>query len=124
MAGSVAFLATLGMLAGVTPGLASSSPWIHFDRTSGLVDNTVQTIVFDDNGRLWAGTRGGVSRFDGEQWFSLTSTDGLPGNDINSIFIDPGGQVWMGGPRGFGLYRDGKWSRLGRSGVKEGVLFF
>ena len=82
---SIAFLATLVMLGWVPPAAASLSPWTHFDRTSGLVDNTVQTIVLDGDGRLWVGTRGGVSRFDGEQWFSLTRTDGLPDNDINSI---------------------------------------
>jgi ligand-binding sensor domain-containing protein/tetratricopeptide (TPR) repeat protein len=116
----IAFLATLGLLAGFSPASASFSPWSHFDRTSGLVDNTVQAIVLDGEGRLWVGTRGGVSRFDGEQWLNLTSADGLPDNDINSIFVDPGGQVWMGSPRGFGLYRDGKWSRLGLPGAKEG----
>jgi ligand-binding sensor domain-containing protein len=120
MARSIALLATLGMLPGVSPASASFSPWTHFDRTSGLVDNTVQAVVLDGDGRLWVGTRGGVSRFDGEKWLSLTSADGLPGNDINSIFVDPEGQVWMGSPRGFGLYRAGKWSRLGLPEANDG----
>jgi hypothetical protein len=57
---------------------AAFSPWSHFDKTSGLVDNTVQTIVSDRDGKLWIGTRGGLSRFDGEQWRNLTKEQGLP----------------------------------------------
>lgn len=102
------------------PPAGAVSPWSHFDKTSGLVDNTVRVIVPGSDGKLWIGTRNGLSVYDGEQWKNLTKEDGLPDNDVNSIFHDPRGQTWLGTRRGFGLFRDGQWSRLGLPGAGEG----
>jgi ligand-binding sensor domain-containing protein len=116
---ALALAAGGGLLGGGAPA-AAASPWSHFDKTSGLVDNRVQTIARDAEGKLWVGTRKGLSRFDGVEWRNITRDGGLPDDDINAIFIDPRGDAWIGTSRGFGLYRDGKWNRLGLPGAVTG----
>jgi ligand-binding sensor domain-containing protein len=113
-------LAAGGGLFGGSAPAAAASPWSHYDKTSGLVDNRVQAIARDAEGKLWVGTRKGLSRFDGARWRNITRDGGLPDDDINTIFIGPRGDAWIGTSRGFGLYRDGGWSRLGLPGTVTG----
>jgi len=115
-----ALLVTGGWLIWSAAAAGAVSPWSHYDRAGGLVDNAVQAIARAGDGTLWIGTRGGLSLFDGHQWRNLTKEDGLPDDDINTIFLDSTGQAWIGTSRGFGLLRDGKWSRLGLPGARTG----
>ncbi len=77
-----------------------------------LSKQTVNTILLDNNGNLWLGTRDfGVYKFDenlNHQHFDMS--DGLPDNSINSIFQDNEGNIW------FGTYGGGL-SRLSTSKV-------
>lgn len=43
----------------------------------GLVDKWVYAIAIDQQGVMWFGTEGGVTRFDGATWKSYTHADGL-----------------------------------------------
>jgi ligand-binding sensor domain-containing protein len=43
----------------------------------GLTDNWVYALDIDSQGNIWAGTEGGVSRFDGKSWVGFTHEDGL-----------------------------------------------
>lgn len=36
----------------------------HYDEDDGLVNNVVQSIVEDRDGKIWLGTEYGMSRFD------------------------------------------------------------
>jgi signal transduction histidine kinase/DNA-binding response OmpR family regulator/streptogramin lyase len=53
---------------------------------SGLADNSVKSILEDDNGNLWIGTNSGISFFDIERnkFTNYTTSDGLIGNEFNS----------------------------------------
>ena len=44
---------------------------------NGLVANDVATIQVDNQGNIWFGTNGGVSKFDGSKWTTYTSANGL-----------------------------------------------
>lgn len=37
---------------------------MHYDEDDGLVNNVVQSIVEDRDGKIWLGTEYGMSRFD------------------------------------------------------------
>lgn len=82
--------------------------WTAFTTGEGLVNNFVQAIAEDNNGKLWFGTKGGVSVLDGSVWTSFTANDGLNSNNILCIAADHDGVVWFGTDNGVTCYKNGK----------------
>jgi ligand-binding sensor domain-containing protein/AraC-like DNA-binding protein len=65
---------------------------------SGLPQNTIHSIVQDNNGYLWLGTERGIARFDGT-WFRILNKGNTPAirnNFITSLFISGDGALWIG----------------------------
>jgi ligand-binding sensor domain-containing protein len=44
---------------------------------------------------VWAGTNGGVSRFDGQSWQAFLPRDGLAGFSVRHILEAADGAVWV-----------------------------
>jgi hypothetical protein len=82
--------------------------WTVFNIDNGLVNNFVQAIAVDPEGKLWFGTKGGVSVYDGSEWTSYTTEDGLISNNILSIMVDKNGSTYLGTDNGIMVYRDGR----------------
>lgn len=57
----------------------------HFTIEDGLADNSIKSIVEDNNGNLWLGTSAGISFFNVQKntFINFTSDDGITGNDFN-----------------------------------------
>ncbi len=72
--------------------------------------NEVQDLAFAPDGRLWAGTSGGLVRWDVTtgDFVIFTEEDGVPGREIETLTIAPDGTVWITAARGIGRY-DGSW---------------
>ena len=74
--------------------------WSHHPRDDRGVDNWVEVVAIDPNGRVWAGFNsddgGGVGLFDGERWTLYDKSDGLVGNHVRAMTIDPMENVWVG----------------------------
>jgi signal transduction histidine kinase/ligand-binding sensor domain-containing protein/DNA-binding response OmpR family regulator len=53
--------------------------------TNGLADNSIKSVVEDDDGNLWLGTSSGISFFDisKNSFTNFTTADGVIGNDFN-----------------------------------------
>ncbi len=49
--------------------------WTVYDIEDGLPSNNIQAIALDSLNRLWVGTTGGVSYFDGERWMAYHQLD-------------------------------------------------
>jgi hypothetical protein len=81
--------------------------WTIFNTENGLIDNFVQAIAADNNGKLWFGTKGGLSVFDGTVWTSYTTADGLISNNILCIFTHANGTVYLGTDAGLMIYNNG-----------------
>ena len=65
-----------------------------------------RVLVLQDE--VWAGTRGGVLRYDQntQAYTRFTRRDGLPGNLILSLSVDANGHLWFGThSQGLGRYR-------------------
>ncbi len=86
-------------------------------RTSnGKIGNFVYTLFVDHAGILWAGSAGGLLRYDGNEQFTLfDQTRGWPTTSPKDISEDPSGALWagLGGGgtlRGKGLvrFKDGR----------------
>ena len=67
----------------------------------------VMCLAVDREDAIWAGSRTGISRFDGSQWTTYTRADGLPSDDVRDVCIDRQGNVWIATWRGAGRF-DGK----------------
>lgn len=81
----------------------SQSDDLSFDKlttSSGLSNNTVYSIIEDDLGFIWAGTKNGLNRYDGYNFkqFPLPSSNNE--NTINptifSLLIDHENIIWIG----------------------------
>ncbi|MBA4322164.1 MAG: hypothetical protein C0408_05040 [Odoribacter sp.] len=89
-------------------GYKTMENWTVFNTGNGLINNFVQAIAVDKKGKLWFGTKGGVSVFDGTKWVSFTLKDGLNSNNIMCITIDKNGIVWLGTDNGVMSFNNGE----------------
>lgn len=71
-----------------------------YDKYSGLLSNQTYCVSEDKNGRIWIGTDGGVSVWDGEKFERITTENGLISNVVYAIYHDTKGNVWFGTPGG------------------------
>lgn len=73
----------------------------HFDKSAGLLSDSIRTLYLAMDGALWIGTAGGgLSCLKGERIKTLTMRQGLPENTISQILEDDAGRLWLGGSRG------------------------
>ena len=109
----------IGTMGGVE-GRSETRPEAAFDDSSryvartwttedGLPQNSVWCIEQTDDGALWAGTLGGLARFDGQtfQTFRAATEEGLVGNRIRMLFEDRSGMIWIGTENGLSVRRAG-----------------
>jgi signal transduction histidine kinase/ligand-binding sensor domain-containing protein len=96
--------------------------------TEGLVFNDVRCIVEDQDGALWVGGVGGLSRFkDGRFTNYTTSTSdsgGLSHNYVRAIHQTPDGALWIG-TYGGGLnrFKDGHFTHITtQNGLYDNVI--
>jgi len=76
-----------------------------YDKTNGLLDNKIYSLVCDKENNILIGTREhGFCIFKGEQFISYTTADGLINNQVSAITEDPDGQLWFGTNGGITVY--------------------
>jgi ligand-binding sensor domain-containing protein len=66
--------------------LSQNFSFINFTNNDGLPQSQVQAIAQDNEGFLWIGTLGGLTRFNGIRFNSNSSSKLLPSNRVSSIF--------------------------------------
>jgi ligand-binding sensor domain-containing protein len=69
--------------------------WLH---------NAVNAIIEDKTGKLWFGTRGYASVYDGKTFTTITNKDGRSFANVRSIIKDKKGNIWLGGFDGLWRY--------------------
>jgi signal transduction histidine kinase/ligand-binding sensor domain-containing protein/CheY-like chemotaxis protein len=67
-----------------------------YGEDEGLQNLSVQAVLQDRAGFLWAGTQNGLYRYDGTRFTAFTRTDGLPGARIESLYEGPDATLWVG----------------------------
>jgi len=82
-------------------GRAAFRNWTDRD---GLVNNTVWSVSFGENGIVWIATAGGVSRFDGLTFVNYRKEDGLGESHTSVIWPDPDGTLWFATEGGLTRY--------------------
>ena len=76
----------------------------NYSTKQGLVDDFVNDLSVDPQGRLWIATDQGVSVFDGERFRTFDHAAGLPEAASRTLHADASGSVWVGSRTG-GLSR-------------------
>jgi len=84
--------------------------FVHFTTKEGLHSNNVQSIVPDNVGNIWIGTRvaekdnadtkkrfgqGGLNKYDGEKFIHFPVSKGLSENDVYTIYKDHSNNLWF-----------------------------
>jgi ligand-binding sensor domain-containing protein/serine phosphatase RsbU (regulator of sigma subunit) len=78
------------------------------DVSNSLADNDVQTIIEDNKGNIYFGTKAGLSVFDGKRFHNYSEKDGLPDNNILSTYIDKENTIWIGTANGLCSFKNNK----------------
>ena len=74
---------------------------MRFDKSSGLLSDSIRTLHLDSHGVLWIGTTGGgLSRWSEKRITNFTTHEGLPDNTISQILEDDTERLWLGCNRG------------------------
>lgn len=90
-------------LGGIGASYFDGKRWTNYTQADGLVGDEITAIAEDNQGRVWFGTRTGLSIWTGATFFNLTGENGLPDSDILALAADGPG-MWIGSANG-GLYR-------------------
>lgn len=76
----------------------------RFGLDDGLLSSRVWSSVADEEGRLYFGTSGGLSYFDGERFNTYTTEEGLPHNQVLSLRTWSEGRLLIGTARGLAYF--------------------
>jgi len=70
--------------------------WTTYTTQDGLGTNAVATLALGPDGRVWAGTYGGLSVWDGERWMTYATAHGLGDDWVTAVAAAPDGTIWIG----------------------------
>lgn len=90
-------------LGGIGASYFDGRRWTNYTQADGLAGDEITAIAQDSQGRVWFGTRTGLSIWTGTTFFNLTGENGLPDSEILSLAAE-GESMWIGSANG-GLYR-------------------
>jgi len=78
--------------------------FINYSIEEGLAQSQIRAICQDNDGYIWIGTLGGLSKFDGINFENFSTNNGLLHNQINAIYKDHKGNIWLGTQGGVTVY--------------------
>jgi ligand-binding sensor domain-containing protein len=61
----------------------------------GLPDGHVLCLAQDREGTIWAGTSGGLARFEGNRWKEAGTDWSFPGKSAHALLLDRKGTLWI-----------------------------
>ena len=92
---------------------------IYRKRSSGLPDDTVESLFQDDHGRIWVSTHRGVAYFENGRFIPVSA---VPGGYVHSIAGDGAGNLWISRPGSgsfsFASGECGRTDSLGQAGTE------
>ncbi len=96
----------------------------YYTTKDGLTDNSIKSIVEDENGNLWLGTSSGITLFDLSKntFTNFSTSDGVIGTDFNftSSFKLNDNLIIIGSTAGFNYFNP---NRISQSSYKPAVVF-
>ena len=81
----------------------------HLNTSYGLPNQQVESIVQDNDGYIWIGTRNGLAKYDGynvETYYHVEGqTNSLVHNFVHGLFVDSKRRLWISTENGVSLYQ-------------------
>lgn len=88
------------------PAFSQTYYFKNFDISDGLPSNCIISLIQDERGFMWIGTKDGVCRFDGNTFkiFGDIQSQSLMNGVTNSLCEDRNGMIWFASTNGVGFY--------------------
>ena len=86
----------------------NANSWTSYTSTDGIVNDTIRALAVDNDGNLWIGTKGGISKFDGTIW---THNINYLNAFVEPILYTSTGDVWVGHYTGAYLFSIDTWTK-------------
>ncbi|WP_418262476.1 hybrid sensor histidine kinase/response regulator transcription factor [Flavobacterium faecale] len=84
----------------------------HLSTADGLSQNSAITIIQDDLGQMWIGTRDGLNKYDGSKFTTYrhnrTNPQSISNSDVLCLEQDSEGYIWVGTATGLNKYNPKK----------------
>jgi hypothetical protein len=93
----------------------SAAKWRLFSPADGLLDASVNSLVLDRFGHVWAAHDGGVSHFSLRAWEKIH----FKKQQVRSLGLDEGGNIWIGTSEGAWKHTPNYASAKGRAAVRK-----
>ena len=103
MKSRVAYMAWTAAVLLSSPAHGQQLPLRGYGQLEGLSNLTVQTVVQDQTGYLWAGTENGVYRFDGSRFRRVGGQRQAGTASVSALHVDAAGRLWAGTESGLFL---------------------
>jgi two-component sensor histidine kinase/ligand-binding sensor domain-containing protein len=68
---------------------------VHYSEQTGLNSSAVWSVIQDNEGKMWFGTKNGVTVYDGLNWKNYNYTSGGTGAENIKLCKDEKGTVWV-----------------------------
>ncbi len=97
----------LSSVAVCSAAFSQQDGFVVVDSRSGLSQNNVKSIVQDDFGFIWLGTKNGLCRYDGRSLRTVhvaDATTGAANQNISALEQEAGHLLWVGTDQGVFLY--------------------
>jgi len=101
--------------------------WDEIDEEAAFPSKWFMSLAASASGRVWAGSYGGLSSFDGSAWRHWTARTGLPHDAVSSLHVDEKARALWVGTGGGGAVRidlaraDAPWT-LFSGALRNGVI--
>ena len=82
---------------------AENTVWVnnYLGLNEGLPHLQVNAVIQDQLGFIWAGTQGGLARFNGKNFRVFnTKNSELPSNNVTELYENKSGEIWIGTDKG------------------------
>lgn len=89
---------------------SGTSEWKQFADSvdgGGLPNFIVNAVASDNNGSIWFGTYGGLTKYNGSKWktWEVSSSD-LPSDTVTALGVDKLGNIWIGTVNGVAEFNE------------------
>lgn len=76
-------------------GLAQQYSFRHYGAAEGLQNMVILSLAQDRDGYIWAGSEGGLYRYDGTRFRLMGLAEGLPcATEIHTLYLAADGALW------------------------------
>ena len=82
-------------LVATTAGFTQQYSFRHYGAADGLQNLTILALAQDGAGYIWAGSEGGLYRYDGTRFHLMATAEGLPcATEVHALHVAPDGALW------------------------------